>query len=110
MPADTDRKYVTFRRADLLDLVGQWTMQDMSRRQVPKVLNELELLEIHDAVVMRLQDSFAGPCLATYASMIGLVAAREADAGVRSELLDIADYFDRMAEQAGHTGNRLPTL
>lgn len=106
----SDRKYVTFKRGDLLVLVGQWTTQDMSRRQVPNVLRELELLELADAVVIRRRDLFASPCLATYASMIALVANNITDLDQGNELLLIADYFNRQAELAADEGHKLPSI
>jgi len=106
----TDDKYVTFRREDLLLLVGQWTTQDMSRRQAPAVLRELQLLELTDAVVIRRRDLFASPCLATYASMIALVANNITDLDQGNELLRIADYFNRQAELAAYEGHKLPTI
>lgn len=108
--SETDDKYITFKRGDFLEMVGQWTTQDMSRRQVPLVLAEVELLEINDAVVIRRQDLFASPALATYAAMIGIVASREGDPEIKQNLLDIADYFERQGELAAAEGWHLPTL
>ena len=106
---DTDGKYVTFRREEFMQMVGQWTTQDMSRRQVPAVLAEVNILEVKDAVVIRRQDLFASPCLGTYAQMIAMVANNISDKEQGKGLLDIADYFHRQAELAAAEGWKFPT-
>jgi hypothetical protein len=108
--SNTDDKYITFPREAFLEMVGQWMTQDMSRRQVPMVLAEVALLTINDAVVIRRQDLFASPCLATYANMIALVGSNITDKKQGDELLAIADYFQRQAELAAAEGWHLPTL
>lgn len=60
--------------------------------------------ELPDAVVIRRQDLFASPCLATYANMIALVARRVED----PELLAIADYFEDQAQLAAEEGRKYP--
>jgi hypothetical protein len=64
--------------------------------------------ELPDAVVIRRQDLFASPCLATYASMISLVAKNHGDPDVAKELLAIADYFEDQAQHAAAEGYKLP--
>jgi len=59
---------------------------------------------VQDAVVIRRQDLFAAPCLATYANMIALVARRVED----PELLAIADYFEGQAQLASEEGHKYP--
>ena len=59
---------------------------------------------VPDAVVIRRQDLFASPCLATYANMIALVARRVED----PELLAIADYFEDQAQLAAEEGRKYP--
>jgi hypothetical protein len=59
---------------------------------------------VEDAVVIRRQDLFAAPCLATYANMIALVAKRVED----PELLAIADYFEDQARLAAEEGHKYP--
>jgi len=59
---------------------------------------------VADGVVIRRQDYFAAPCLATYAHMIALVAMRVED----PELLAIADYFEGQAQLASEEGHKYP--
>ena len=68
----------------------------------------METAELPDAVVIRRQDLFASPCLATYASMISLVAKNTSDPDTAKELLAIADYFEDQAQLAAAEGFKLP--
>ena len=61
-----------------------------------------------DAVVIRRQDLFASPCLATYASMIAMVANNITDEEQAKELMAIADYFEDQARLAAEEGFKLP--
>jgi hypothetical protein len=93
---DWDAKYVVFARKDFSDMVwGNSNWQPW---------------EVRDAVVIRRQDLFASPCLATYAACIGIVAQREQDPKIKAELLSIADYFERQAQLAADEGFKLPTV
>ena len=65
---------------------------------------------VEDAVVIRRQDLFASPCLATYASMIALVANNVSDHDLSKELTAIADYFEDQARLAAEEGYKLPDL
>lgn len=92
--SDSDDKYVTFKRADFDEMVwGNSNWQPW---------------EIKDAVVIRRQDYFASPCLATYASMISLVAKNITDTEQGKELMAIADYFEGQAQLAAEEGWKLP--
>ena len=62
---------------------------------------------VADAVVIRRQDLFASPCLATYASMIVLVAGNH-DKHRRKVLMAVADYFEDQAQLAADEGWKLP--
>jgi hypothetical protein len=64
--------------------------------------------ELDDAVVIRRQDLFASPCLATYASMIAMVANNITDEEQAKELMAIADYFEDQAKLAAEEGYKLP--
>jgi len=64
--------------------------------------------ELPDGVVIRRQDLFASPCLATYASMIAMVAKSHGDPEVGKELQAIADYFEDQAQLAAAEGWKLP--
>ena len=68
----------------------------------------METAELPDGVVIRRQDLFASPCLATYASMIALVARNITDTAQAAELLAIADYFEDQAKMAADEGRKLP--
>ena len=85
---DTSDKYVTFKRADLLSVTDGYVTFPTNT-------------ELLDAVVIRRQDKFASPCLATYASMISMVAANHSDPQVKEELMRVADYFEDQAKLAG---------
>jgi hypothetical protein len=93
---DWDAKYIVFKREDFEKHVfgevayAQW--------------------EVKDAVVIRRQDKFASPCLATYAAMIGLVASESEDPKKKAQLLAISDYFERQAQLAAEEGWKLPDL
>ena len=89
-------KYITFKRSELMDALSR----------APIALPE----ELFDAVVIRRRDLFAAPCLATYASMIALVANNITDLDQGNELLAIADYFEQQANLAADEGHKLPTL
>lgn len=95
---DSDHKYVTFKREDFLTALRV----DQVERLTP--------LELSDAVVIRRQDLFASPALATYASCIGITANLTADPQARQNLLDVADYFDRQAALAADEGHKLPDV
>lgn len=99
LPEDSDEKYVTFNRA-LLRLA-----YEKKGMQFP---NFLKTLEIRDAVIIRRQDKFASPCLATYAQMIAMVAENTDHADTAKELMAIADYFDGQAKLAADEGWKLP--
>lgn len=91
-----DDKYIVFKREDFETFV--WGNSNYTP------------WEVEDAVVIRRQDKFASPCLATYAAMIGLVAMEIPDSDRRQELLRIADYFEDQAKLAAEEGHKLPDL
>jgi hypothetical protein len=96
--SDTNDKYVTFKREDFYTFL----------RTVPAhqqmIFDGVGELELPDAVIIRRQDLFASPCLATYASMISMVAKGVGD----PELLAIADYFEDQARLAAEEGRKYP--
>lgn len=89
-----DEKYIVFKR----DNWEKW--QDS-----PEYLDPVE-----DAVVIRKQDTFAGPALHTYANMIGIAAkmARQLGGNHSKNLQDIADYFHEQALEADYVDSKLP--
>jgi hypothetical protein len=98
----TDEKYITFKRQDFLE----W----LSEISPDGYLDDVNALALPDAVVIRRQDSFASPCLLTYASMISMVGEHHPEPPIKAELLAIADYFQRQGELAGDEARGLPTL
>jgi hypothetical protein len=88
-------KYVTFKRKDLISVTDGYVTFPTDA-------------ELPDAVVIRRQDLFASPCLATYASMISMVAKSHGDPEVAKELMAIADYFEEEAQLAAEEGWKLP--
>jgi len=90
-----DDKYITFKRSEF----SEWLATGVGIVESP---------ELRDAVVIRRQDLFASPCLATYANMIALVARHLPDKDQSDDLLAIADYFERQAILAADEGHKLP--
>lgn len=118
-----DDKYITFRRSDFFIMMGflalpPWT--DENGQLIGENIDcaplaaliqaEAAKIELADAVVIRRQDLFASPALATYAAMIAIVTKREQDPVVKQSLLDIADYFERQGELAAAEGYKLPDV
>ena len=102
-----DEKYITFKRDEFMEV-----MTPQARNMVTSQmhLEEVVAVAIPDAVVIRRQDKFASPCLATYAAMIGMVAMEHPDKKTQTELLAIADYFEEQAKLAAEEGHKLPDL
>jgi hypothetical protein len=99
----TDRKYCTFKREDLRKLLSEVAGMD------PAVfITRLAKIELRDAVVIRRQDYFASPALATYASCIGITSALSTDQVTKVRLRRISDYFQRQSELAAEEGWKLP--
>lgn len=103
--ADQNDKYVVLRR----DKLPPGALAVLDRRTDGTFIVVADAI-VDDAVVIRRQDLFASPCLATYASMIHMVArnieAHEPDQA--RELAGIADYFDDQARLAADEGWKLP--
>ena len=96
-----NEKYITFKRDEFL---VWWQQEDIGGKT-----HHVEAPDrVMDAVVIRRQDLFASPCLATYANMISLVAKNHGDPEVSKELLAIADYFEDQAQLAAAEGYKLP--
>jgi hypothetical protein len=96
--ADTDDKYIVFKSEDFFNQttglpVALWTS-----------------IAIPDAVVIRRQDKFASPALATYAACIAITAAEIEDPVKRANLLRVADYFEDQAKLAADEGYKLPDV
>lgn len=121
--ADEPNKYVVFKRNEFFEMMGYlalppWTNADGSLVGVDmdaaplgeQILREVTQTELADAVVIRRQDLFASPCLATYASMISLVASNISDKAQAKELQRIADYFEDQANLAAAEGYKLPDV
>lgn len=118
-----NEKYITFKREDFYQMMGQLALPphaapdgslvgtDWDSAPIAQKIEALaEEVSLDDAVVIRRQDLFASPCLATYASMIAMVAKSHGDAEVGKELQTIADYFEDQAQHAAAEGYKLPTL
>jgi len=95
---DTDHKYIVFKRADF----ERYVSGEPAPSYVPH--------ELRDAVVIRRQDLFAAPALATYASCIAIARMTASDELVRKSLLDVGDYFERQAQLAAAEGFKLPDV
>jgi len=97
---DTDDKYIVFRKPEAL-LVSDGFITFKVDSVVP------------DAVVIRRQDLFASPALASYAASIAIairVAESHQDMALVSQLLRVADYFQRQSELAADEGWKLPDV
>lgn len=93
-------KYVTFKRDEFL----RWLEEDVQ----PMAAAEFMPDEIPDAVVIRRQDLFAAPALATYADCIGLVSKTTDDKELQKRLLKVADFFQDQAKLAADEGYKWP--
>ena len=89
-------KYIVFKR----DEFEKWC--------IPTTFDAAEKLALQDAVVIRRQDKFASPCLATYAAMIALVASELPEGEKRTQLLQVADHFEDQARLAAEEGWKFP--
>jgi len=119
-----DNKYITFKRSTFYEMMGYLALPPWRDHQTGELIGtsldsaplaeeierEAEQRCVKDAVVIRRQDTFASPCLLTYASMISMVAKHHPDDDKAKELLLIADYFQRQGELAGDEARGLPTL
>jgi hypothetical protein len=94
----TEEKYITFKREEFEGWLNHLSM----------LLDEARELSLKDAVVIRRQDLFASPCLATYSSMISMVANNISNPTQAKELMAIADYFEDQARLAAAEGYKLP--
>ena len=94
---DSDDKYITFRRADQI-LVTDGLITFETAKELP------------DAVVIRRQDFFASPALATYAAMIACAIKLTMDPEVSAQLQQVADYFQRQSEIAADEGFKFPDV
>jgi len=112
MPVN-EEKYIVFKRETLIQLFGELALPrgDVDCAPVAEhILERIAEEQLPDAVVIRRQDSFASPCLLTYAAMISMVAEHHPERKVAEELLAIADYFHHQGVLAGEEGYKLPTL
>lgn len=103
MSINRDDKYVTFKRGDLADSLGRLNADELLRLGLGRI-------EVRDAVVIRRQDLFASPALATYAACIAITAACTDNDITKKSLTDVADYFQRQAELAAAEGYKLPDV
>ena len=110
VPPPNDDKYLTFKRSEFMEWLGWLTTHDLRMVEVPTLLTGVERIALRDAVVIRRQDYFAPAALATYAATIGLALHLIDDAKKRSQLLAIADYFQRQSEIAGDEAWKWPDL
>lgn len=108
--APIDEKYVTFKSQEFLEYMDRLCTQDVSRMSTDRIYGDLGRLSLKDAVVIRRQDKFASPVLATYANCIAIVAAEHPDPKIKAELLSISDYFEEQAQLAAEEGFKLPDL
>lgn len=95
---DSDDKYIVFKSDDFFNQV----------KGLPVAL--WASIAIPDAVVIRRQDKFASPALATYAAMIAVVVSETDDPDKRAKLLQVADYFEDQAKLAADEGHKLPDV
>ena len=95
---DSSEKYATFKRDDVIKVAEGYVTFKTSD-------------ELPDAVVIRRQDYFASPALATYAAMIAMaVKLANYDSAHAKDLLQIADYFEHQAQLAADEGRKFPDV
>jgi hypothetical protein len=120
---DHDDKYVVFKRSEFYEMMGffalpPWNDADGNligtdidcapiTAEIERTVNERSL---SDAVVIRRQDYFASPALASYAASIAIAVRFLEDEVMKKRLTRIADYFQRQSELAAEEGWKLPTL
>ena len=106
-----DDKYVVFKRSEFYQMLG-YLLSEASMAgtdyETPSALPEIEKAIVLDAVVIRRQDYFAAPALATYASMIGMANILATDPDVKKRMIKVADYFQRQSEAAAEQGFKFP--
>jgi hypothetical protein len=90
-------KYVTFRRDALIAVTDGYVTFKTDD-------------EIPDAVVIRRQDKFASPALATYSAMIAVAISLIDDDEARLGLTRVADYFEDQAKLAAEEGWKIPDV
>lgn len=117
-----DEKYIVFKRERFHTMMGYLALPPWRNRDTgelvgtdlpcaplaDEILHEVDREMINDAVVIRRQDMFAAPALATYASMIAMAAKGQSDPEVAARLLGVADYFQQQSEAAAEEGWKLP--
>jgi hypothetical protein len=94
---DSSEKYATFKRDDVIKVSDGYATFPIGA-------------EIPDAVVIRRQDKFASPALATYAAMIAVAVSLIEDPVQRTNLLQVADYFEHQAQLAADEGRKIPDV
>lgn len=93
-----DNKFIVFKRTEFLETFPNWELSDLPQ-------------PLKDAVVIRTQDTFAGPALHGYAAAIAIAEQilREHDLPVQAARLSkIADYFSERATEADEGPRKLP--
>lgn len=98
--SDNDDKYITLRRKEMFEVLADH----------PMLARDLLLHQIKDAVVIRRQDYFASPALASYASSIAIAAKLVDDDKRREELIRVADYFEHQSKLAAEEGWKTPDV
>lgn len=99
---DGDDKYIVFNRKDFLQYMQPQAMNFATAEMHSRGLQAMALA---DAVVIRRQDLFASPALATYASCIAISLRTGLE---NATLRNVADYFQRQSELAAEEGWKLP--
>jgi hypothetical protein len=121
---DHDDKYVVFKREAFLQMMGKLALPPWRDTRTGQLIgtdincaviaedikSEVDRHEVHDAVVIRRQDYFASPALASYAASIAIAAKLTEDTERKAELLVVADYFQRMSELAAEEGWKTPDV
>ena len=110
MPLVEDHKYVVFRRDEFYRMVGSWFGTKAANVDIAAIADQCDRGRLKDAVVIRRQDYFASPALATYASMIAIALHLIPDGERKDELMRVADYFERQAELAADEGYKIPDV
>lgn len=94
---DSDDKYAVFKRDNAISVTDGFVTFRVDD-------------ELPDAVVIRRQDVFASPALATYAACIAITATLTEDVDRREGLIRVSDYFEGQAALAADEGHKLPDV
>lgn len=109
--ATGDGKYIVFKTEVFTQWLDHLATMNIAEMETPWVLEDALKVSLPDAVVIRRQDLFASPALATYANCIALSARLNSingDERMSKRLMRVSDYFESQAQLAAEEGFKYP--